>query len=224
MTEIEIQIPGAPFTDPLAANTAMHALADVLDDNPFHDGDRDSAEQTAAALTWHHAVTFEHDINSNGVPVRRYVLHGRWSVDPQPPVHLPRKGDVVAFPEHLDGAIETINYGLIVPGQEWIVQAVPYANRKEGFALLQLALAAWPKGVYISESSRNVQIMRRPAAAGELTPEQHAVVADELGNARREGYREALRRARDAVAGIRSDTGDAALRIQTTAREMGVEL
>ena len=78
--------PGAPRANELARNAAMHALADLHREytGPLGDGSTD-AERVAKSIADNHTVTWETDINSAGVPVRRYVLRGAWEVDPNPP-------------------------------------------------------------------------------------------------------------------------------------------
>ena len=80
--------PGAPRTDELARNVALHAIADpilsALDGTGLTEDD-DAARLLARSAVDQHTVTWETDVNSAGVPVRRYVMRGAWEVDPAPP-------------------------------------------------------------------------------------------------------------------------------------------
>lgn len=61
------------INDVFAYNAAYHALLRLTD-----------REATAhAVLDAHPSVRWERDVNSHGVPVRRYVLQGPWEVDPE---------------------------------------------------------------------------------------------------------------------------------------------
>lgn len=79
----EIRDPGTPDNDEIARNVALHAIAEQLDANPYRDGDYEGAVGTAADVLRKMTVTWERDVNSAGVPVRRYVLRGAWEVDPE---------------------------------------------------------------------------------------------------------------------------------------------
>jgi hypothetical protein len=85
----EIKDPSGPRTDELARNAALHALAD-LTENAGPDLNEDgvgSTEENAMRIADHilgaHGVTWERDVNAAGVPVRRYVMRGEWTVDPE---------------------------------------------------------------------------------------------------------------------------------------------
>jgi hypothetical protein len=89
--------PGAPRTDELARNAALHALADAI---------RAGSDGVGANGEWHFpepedlaagalpdladSILWETDVNSAGVPVRRYVLRGAWEVNPAPVRGVPR--------------------------------------------------------------------------------------------------------------------------------------
>jgi hypothetical protein len=81
----EIKDPGAPRTDELARNAALHALADTINDGMPHSYDLgyEDFEVAAKAITDTHSVTWERDVNGAGVPVRRYVMWSEWTVDPE---------------------------------------------------------------------------------------------------------------------------------------------
>lgn len=116
--------PGAPRTDEMARNAALHNLtnqAEMFVDRHAALGSG-GAQHVADWILQGHTVTWETDVNANGVPVRRYVMRGEWEVDSVALTDLPRPGDLVAYPENLDAEIHTINHGVIPPGQEWIVR------------------------------------------------------------------------------------------------------
>lgn len=77
--------PGAPRTDELARNAALHALAGAIQTegyDAFGMGRDADPERVASGVLDQHTVTWETDVNSAGVPVRRYVLRGAWEVNP----------------------------------------------------------------------------------------------------------------------------------------------
>ncbi len=152
MTEIQ--------NDALAANAARNAIRDMIlhSDGTGSDAVGTTAEVVADQMVLDHAVTWETDVNAAGIPVRRYVLRGEWEVDPAPPVHLPRKGDVVMFREEGDTGIVTRNHGVVPAGSAWVVQEVSYAL---SYALLLLAQPEWPEGTHISATAAMVRIVRR---------------------------------------------------------------
>lgn len=82
MTEkTEIRDPGAPRTDEIARNVALHAIADhIRCEDSDADGQYCASRLLDDIIT---SVTWERDVNSAGVPVRRYVLRGEWLVDPE---------------------------------------------------------------------------------------------------------------------------------------------
>lgn len=77
--------PGAPRTDELARNAALHVLSDAIGAEGYSAyamGQDADPERVASGILDSHTVTWETDINSAGVSVRRYVLRGGWDVDP----------------------------------------------------------------------------------------------------------------------------------------------
>jgi hypothetical protein len=138
------QGPGAPRTDELARNAAFHALEDLLNTDSGH-----PHSYAAYIVADAHAVTWEHDVNAAGVAVRRYVLRGAWEVDPEPPCHLPRKGDIVGYDDEEFG------------DGEWEVRAVPFSARTEPDSVLFLARPDWARSKYINVTARQVEILRR---------------------------------------------------------------
>lgn len=151
MTEIK--------TDELARNAARNAIARHIEEmEPEAEGGYLADRLLNDIIT---TVTWETGVNAAGVPVRRYVLRGEWEVDPAPPVHFPRKGDVVAFlPEH-DEDVATSGLGVVPAGSEWVVRSVPVINRTRQYALLFITQPEWPQGSYITATSKTVRIVRR---------------------------------------------------------------
>lgn len=90
--------PGAPRTDELARNAALHAIADAIRDLGF--SFNAVAPLVAEHLTTNNTVTWETDVNSAGVPVRRYVLRGAWEVNPNPPPAPTSPADNVEWHRH----------------------------------------------------------------------------------------------------------------------------
>jgi hypothetical protein len=81
--------PGHPQPDVMALQKLRTVLADTIRDHTgevaLTDGWVDS-EMVALALMEHFPTAqFEHDVNSNGVAVRRVIVRGEWEVDPAPP-------------------------------------------------------------------------------------------------------------------------------------------
>jgi len=75
------QDPGAPRTDKTARDAALNAIAaHVEQEEPEAQGDYCATRLLDDLIT---SVTWERDVNANGVPVRRYVLRGAWEVDPE---------------------------------------------------------------------------------------------------------------------------------------------
>jgi len=94
---------------------ALHALTDLISPEGRGSWTDAGPAQIAAQVTNNHTVTWERDVNANGVPVRRYVLRGMWQVDPEAPRpeaamtvkdvrdHLPiRKDDIVRYRDGRD--------------------------------------------------------------------------------------------------------------------------
>jgi len=274
----QTQNPGVPQTDELARNAAYNTirLAHVDATGPHGDGQTD-CERMARYMVDEHTVTWERDINSAGVAVRRYVLRGAWEVDPENRVsrtspsaggHVLRARDVVRFADRRDGGREwtvqsTENWlgtdiiSMTAPGADEVAEQ-QYARADE-LELLQrtvqpgepLITGDMAPGVLYKMPSGDRSVMvddpaqgealstlaagdtepgsgyRKPAmsaaaaAEDELTPAQHRRVADELGNARREGYAEALRAAYQAV---RENGEDPRSAVHAVAGQLGVTL
>lgn len=151
----EIKDPGTPATDELARNAALNAIVDQLVSMPPIDAeDYATYERTRAGvlgLLSTHTVTWERDVNANGVAVRCYVLRGPWEVDPEPqPVRI-QKGDIVRYDDHEFGAHD-----------DWIVTSVPLRGRKAGESLLFLKRPEWIHGSYVNTGEHMVTLIRRP--------------------------------------------------------------
>lgn len=73
--------PGAPESDELARNAARNGIRDMLDGGGGDGVSAGRAGPVADHLARYHSVTFERDVNSAGVPVRRYAMRGEWVVD-----------------------------------------------------------------------------------------------------------------------------------------------
>lgn len=77
--------PGAPATEPLAVETARTAIAELvlpaMDQEDAEVAENDSAA-IGALFADAHTITWERDVNSAGVPVRRYAARGEWVIDP----------------------------------------------------------------------------------------------------------------------------------------------
>lgn len=80
----------APRTDEMARGAAYRQIEELI----RQADDLCNAEprltigvvgEAASAVVSEHVVTWERDVNANGVPVRRYVLRGMWQVDPEAP-------------------------------------------------------------------------------------------------------------------------------------------
>jgi hypothetical protein len=97
----EIQDPGVPRTDPMAENAARNALTEVIGGA--------GGKYIAASVLSCHVATWERDVNSAGVPVRRYVLRSEWLVDPDAITELIFPGDTVTYRDRRDD------------GREWTV-------------------------------------------------------------------------------------------------------
>jgi hypothetical protein len=141
--------PGAPATDQEAAAKLAWDLNNLLPRKT-----RGDIEHLRSELFT--SITWETDINANGVPVRRYVLRGEWEVDPQPPAYEPEWGDVVRFADRRDD------------GREWIVsepQGADYrrllSDPKWGWILIsapgadEVAERQWVR-------PKEIEIVRRP--------------------------------------------------------------
>lgn len=76
----ETRDPGTPQTDESARYAALHAIAHVIG---REDDEVDDYRIADLILAEHVSATWERDVNSAGVPVRRYVLRGPWEVDPE---------------------------------------------------------------------------------------------------------------------------------------------
>jgi hypothetical protein len=121
-------------TDEIARNVAYNRLLDILD------------ERSAHTVADTHTVTFERTVNEHGQPVRRYVLRGAWEVDPNPPTHMARQGDIVRFRDRERGE------------GEWTVAGAPYTAASEGYQILALSRG----GVRDYTTLAEVEIVRRP--------------------------------------------------------------
>lgn len=174
----EIKDPGAPRTDALAENQALstvtETLLSTLDGTSFTE-DEESASFIAAAVVRNHTVTWETDINSEGVPVRRYVLRGTWEVDPDS-AELPRVGDTVRYRAGYDQEIQTIDHGTVPEGSDWIVFSVL------GMGIALLGMPGWPKEHYINTGVGRLEIVKR---AGKVQAGDTVIFTD-----RRDGGRE----------------------------------
>lgn len=114
----EIKDPGAPRTDELARNAALHALDDAvrIAADRVTEWPRQTATvgtEAASAILDSHTVTWERDVNANGVAVRRYVLRGAWEVVPESQPTPIGHGDTVRYRDRRDG------------GREWYVHGTP---------------------------------------------------------------------------------------------------
>lgn len=113
--------PGTPKTDELARNAAIRALFDRFTSD-WETG-AENATAVADVVTSTHSVTWERDVNANGVPVRRYVMLGEWEVDPEAAAQKRaepapvRVGDVATAPSLTDYARGDV---------------VRYADRRDG--------------------------------------------------------------------------------------------
>lgn len=106
----EVKTPGAPETDVLARNAARNAIAAHIENmEPEAEGGY-LADLLLNDLI--EAVTWERDVNSAGVAVRRYVLRGEWEVDPTAKTAQIVRGDVVIYQDRRDD------------GREWTVENV----------------------------------------------------------------------------------------------------
>lgn len=79
----ETQDPGRVKSDELARNAARNAIRDMLDGAAGDGAPAGRCGPVADHLTRHHDVTWERDVNSAGMAVRRYVMRGEWTVDPE---------------------------------------------------------------------------------------------------------------------------------------------
>lgn len=145
--------PPTPVTDLSAWGVTRRKLADLI-------GGTSRADQILDS----HVVTWETDINANGVPVRRYVLRGEWEVDPRPPTYQPEVGDVVNY--LTDEPVITRN-GEIPRWAEWTVSSVVWQDRANpGSSLILIRQPHWGEGqgvdACINTSARMLKIVRRP--------------------------------------------------------------
>lgn len=202
--------PGAPRTDPLAENQANNAVADVF----RSELDDDTAYRLAKTLTRTHPTTWERDRNGAGVAVRRYVLRGEWEVDPEAehPAHTIdttiRTGDRVYYRDGRDDrrvwtvrSMSAFYLSMTSPGQDEVAEHA-YVYRRDGERVLA----------------------KVETVGADLTPEQHGVIADELGVARREGYVEALRKVAEAFSEQQMENWGASIIVGDVAEQMGVTL
>lgn len=151
--------PGAPATDELARNAAINAISCELL-NSGVSTNPGLTDRIGYALAAMHAITWETDINANGVPVRRYVLRGEWEVDPTPPAYIPEKGDVVRL---LGDEPVMTNDGEFPADAEWIISAVPFTvSHDPDYTLILLRQPSWAEGKYINATAGTVEILRRP--------------------------------------------------------------
>jgi hypothetical protein len=147
----ETKDPGAPRTDELARNVALHALADAIGAAgyaAYEMGADADPERVANDILGTHTVTWERDINSAGVPVRRYVMRGEWTVDPEPPAYQPQVGDIVLWEDDED---------------EWEVRGIPYSASLNGYMLVLIARPDWARGQFMSTTASRLKIVRRPS-------------------------------------------------------------
>lgn len=79
--------PGAPRTDELARNAALHDIANHIEGEDSEADGQYCANRLLDDMVA--SVTWETDVSSAGVPVRRYVLRGGWEVDPLGPRTVP---------------------------------------------------------------------------------------------------------------------------------------
>jgi hypothetical protein len=132
--------PGAPRTDELARNAALHALTDAIREvgyNFYGSGPEGDPEVVAGRLTSDHTVTWETDVNSAGVPVRRYVMRGEWEVDPN---GLRAALDAMPGPDpaELSRGVPAVGSTVRLLGREWKVQHT-YPTKQGWTALDMLA-------------------------------------------------------------------------------------
>lgn len=106
----EIKTPGAPGTDVLARNAARNAIAAHIENTEPEAEGGYLADLLLNDLI--EAVTWERDVNSVEVAVRRYVLRGSWEVDPTAKTAQIVRGDVVVYGDRRDD------------GREWTVEHV----------------------------------------------------------------------------------------------------
>lgn len=203
--------PGAPRTDVLAENAALTQLINLLTEDDCPLGEPQGA---ASYLLAAHTVTWERGRNGAGVAVRRYVLRGEWEVDPEAehPAHTIdtsiRTGDRVYYRDGRDGrrvwtvrSMSAFYLSMTSPGQDEVAEHA-YVYRWDGERLLA----------------------KVETVGVDLTPEQHGVMADELGKARREGYVEALRKVTEAFSDQQMENWGASIVIDGVADDMGVTL
>jgi hypothetical protein len=172
MTEIKHTDPGAPKTDELARNAALHALADLIGQESQSGVlmTYASPEQIAAQIAAAHTVTWERDVSPTGVPVRQYVLRGAWEVDPEAPRpdvvmtvkdirdELPEpedcvhRGDVVSYDDWHFGHFD-----------DWKVSAVLYKARDPRRSVIKLQRPGWRDEWFVSTLAGEVQVIRRAA-------------------------------------------------------------
>lgn len=143
MTEFE--------NDEIARNVALHRLADQI--REVGNGD---LMRYADQILRSYGVTWEREVNANGVAVRRPVLRGEWEADPEPPVHAVRLGDRVHYVDEEHGEHDN-----------WVVMSVPVAGRDSGMSIVLLRRPEWGAEKFVSTTARFVRITSRPAGGNQ---------------------------------------------------------
>lgn len=78
---MNINGPGGPENDETARWQAWTTIRDMLDDAANINARAGRSGAVADYLTRHHVVTWERDVDSAGLAVRRYVLRGNWELE-----------------------------------------------------------------------------------------------------------------------------------------------
>lgn len=147
--------PGHPKSDALAVERFRTILADTMLDSAvgsYASGNHPTIDYHAGRILDHFpSAQFVHDVNANGVPVRRLAVHGEWEVDPNPPT-MPRveTGDLVSYTDREFGHHD-----------DWEVRTVFHDATEPSYSLLLLARPGWKPGRYVNTSAREVKVTSR---------------------------------------------------------------